>query len=318
MYFGPVTNQPSWMWVGGDIAAHLGKTSEIRYFRNIDEIAEDSLVFWVKCPPKAEDARKIDTRRLAVMFFPVDCFQSEQEISDHQYFIDRVRLVCLHAHSLAPYFPNSQITFVDHYNKYGVCSQERRPDGRTLLWIGAFQYVPYILNGLNEVNWPTDEITLLTNPEHAPARAAAGRNASLIGINDFEQVLGDSGIKLVAWSEESQRAALLTCEAAFDIKYLGCFNQLHKPPTKLQKYLASGIPCAINKDFPGTNQLTGALNLDQLARRPGTAWMHPEQHLRSSTLSEFLSIESVAEIYMRFASIALEQSRIEYAEEVAL
>jgi hypothetical protein len=48
------------------------------------------------------------------------------------------------------------------------------------------------------------------------------------------------------WSVGVQRSALESCRAAIDIKG-STFGQLHKPPTKAQKYVCSGVPFATNR-----------------------------------------------------------------------
>lgn len=38
------------------------------------------------------------------------------------------------------------------------------------------------------------------------------------------------------------------CKAALDVKMTTVFGQRHKPPTKVQQFVASGVPVAINAD----------------------------------------------------------------------
>ncbi len=54
------------------------------------------------------------------------------------------------------------------------------------------------------------------------------------------------------WNERLQFELMQDCKAAIDIKGCSNFNQLMKPPTKAQKYIASGIPFAINTDSYST------------------------------------------------------------------
>lgn len=311
MYFGPITQQPSWKWVGADVAEHLRASAEINYFKDIEDIPDGALVFWVKCPHIANAAAKVRQKSLTIIFFPVDSFLNQADILAHQEFIDQASLVCLHAHSLRPYFPNSRIALVEHYNKYGVNNSERQPDNKTLLWIGGFQYVPYVLNGLHLLDWPLEQITLLTNPDHVPAQEAAERNAICVGIPDHAGLLEETGINVVCWSEEGQRRALLTCAAAFDIKYTTCFNQLHKPPTKLQKYISSGIPCAANEDFPGLAQLNHVLTFEQLPSRLNGSSRNVESISYGETLSKQLALDVVAKRYLELAHMALAAPRFQ-------
>lgn len=56
------------------------------------------------------------------------------------------------------------------------------------------------------------------------------------------------GHRALPWSERRQREMMRACKAAFDVKHTALFSQRHKPPTKGQQYVASGIPCALNPE----------------------------------------------------------------------
>jgi hypothetical protein len=301
IYFGPITQQPSWYWVGQDIANYMSLTLDVRYFRSIDDIKDGSLVYWIKCPLAADGVERIRRKRLTVVFLPVDVFQSEDDIVAHQDFINQANLICLHAQSLRPCFKKSNIASVEHYNKYGVRYQDRCSDRKTLLWIGAFQYVPYVLDGLRSIAWSSKDIKLITNLHHPPARAAAEHNAERVGLNDYMRCLTSSSLSVIPWSESNQKSALLSCSAAFDIKYLDCFNQFHKPPTKMQKYLASGIPCAINPDFRGVEKLVGTSSFETLDRDKNDPIFLRNVEKKSTEFCDLLSIKSVADTYFELA-----------------
>lgn len=55
IYFGPVRDVPSWPWVGRDVAEFLRAEHTVRYFNDIADVADNSLVFWVKCPLQNKD-----------------------------------------------------------------------------------------------------------------------------------------------------------------------------------------------------------------------------------------------------------------------
>jgi hypothetical protein len=309
IYFGPVAAQPSWEWVGADIARHIGMSRQVRYFDDIADICDGATVFWIKNPGTHVDAKTIRQKRLCVLFFPVDAFQDEAHILAHSHFIQQARLVCLHSHSLAPYFAGSRQAFVNHYNKYGVNQCERRPDMKTLLWIGAFQYVPFVLDGLQDAQWPLEDVILMTNLDCARARDAADRNAVRIGMKNFRKKLTDGKFSVRRWSEDDQRDALLTCSAAFDSKYLACFNQFHKPPTKLQKYLSSGVPCAVSDGAPFAEQVKHTVRFDQLLSiRNDPAYLSALQSY-SVKLAQSLSLSTVADSYLMLAESVSEMSQ---------
>lgn len=306
IYFGPVTTQPSWYWVGRDVAEYLGSSADVKYFNQVDDIEDGSIVFWIKCPPPQQDSNKLSKKNLVILFFPVDSFMNLAQITENFHFIEIVSLICLHSCSLRQYFPARKVVLIDHYNKFGIEASRRRSRGKKLLWIGGYQYVPYVVNELDSIHWDHKEITLLTNAGHGPAYAAAERNAASIGLTEFRRRILRSGLKVVEWSEDRQEAELLTCAAAFDVKYLSCFNQQHKPPTKLQKYIASGIPCAANENFVGAKQVEGVLSLTQLWQtRLDTDYLARLTKI-SRDLTTRLSLAKVARRYFELACQAVE------------
>lgn len=296
LWFGPVWDAPSWYWVGADVAERLKLWINVKYFTDVSELPADAVVFWIKRPGDKKTAEVIRRKRLMVIFFPVDCFDGAEIIAKHQVFVDEARLVCLHARSLSPFFANSKIAFVQHYNKYGVNFEDRIP-GDYFLWVGGYQYVPYITEAIDYLR-SRGNVLILTDNHNAAARGAAKTNAKRNGVVDFERYLSKSGITVQTWSEVGQREALLTCSAAFDIKCDDLFNQRHKPPTKMQKYLCSGIPCAINRDASLRKQLNMEVpeirDLCDVAKRPSylnKLWKHSEG------LSAELSLGNVAQQY---------------------
>lgn len=315
IWFGPVSTVPSWHWVGADVAERMKRWLPVRYFEDITELPDKALVFWIKRPGNNRAARAVRQKKLRVVFFPVDCFSDSENIAEHRAFIDSARLVSLHARSLAPYFPKAELAYVDHYNKYGVKHQDRMP-GNRYLWVGAFQYVPYVLQAIEHFR-SIGNVLLLSDQDRPNAWAAAKVNAARIGVDHFEKHLVKPGVELVTWSEESQRAALLTCRAAFDAKYEGCFNQRHKPPTKMQKYLCSGIPCAINERVALREQLAHEVaNLSQLTDNAGNAEYLRRLALYSVELSSELSLDNVANSYLRLAKLL--SPEVAHLEEPAM
>ena len=307
VYFGPVKPQASWQWVGADVARALADRLSVRYFDGIADLPHGAIVFWIKDPGSDLVAEEVERKRLTLLFFPVDCFIDEAHIARHRRFIDAASLICLHAHSLAPFFSGRPIAYVDHYNKYGVRAADRRP-GDTLLWIGTYQYLPYVLSGLLALGRRLPNVLLLTNLDAPRARVVALENAARVGLPDLDACLASGLVEIRQWTEASQRAALLTCRAAFDIKYLPDFNQRHKPPTKLQKYLCSGIPCAANDGVPYLAQLPDVVDRldDLMAAAPALDC--------AEELSRQLALDQVAAAYVELAQYAI-HSRVEKVPE---
>jgi hypothetical protein len=316
IYFGPIRDVPSWPWVGRDVAEFLSAEHTIRYFNDLTDIDDDSLVFWVKCPLRNQEAAAVLEKKLRIVFFPVDVFLGYDHIAECSDFIDACRLIVLHSRSMARLFPGRKIRFVDHYNKYGVSHQERQPNG-SLVWIGAYQYFPYIVrymleNGLHGKR----NIISLTNFNSPAAIVAANQLSQSLDLGiDFGHLRDLSDFSIIEWSERSQRELLLTCSGAFDYKDDLDFNQIHKPPTKLQKFLCSHIPCAIN----GSSPLRSILGFDLCDILDFDTWFSGDyQNLVSRhgvALSRRLRLENIARKYVEFAEevtpITMESAMLE-------
>lgn len=251
LFFGPERATPSWRWVGNDVAAHLAASAEVRIFQDASQLPCDATVFWIKAPPHGAALHTLARQRAQVIFFPIDAFHSASEIAAASAFLDFCRLIVLHSASLAPFFDPAKVRHVDHYNKYGIPPASRRP-GTELLWIGGFQYAPYVLRFLLEARLPRGaSVVMLSDSTNPAAVTAAERLARELGLGRGFGPHSIAGCARVApWSEARQERLMTECRAAFDIKDTANFNQLHKPPTKLQKFLCSGIPTAVSTRLP--------------------------------------------------------------------
>jgi hypothetical protein len=302
IYFGPIRDVPSWPWVGRDVAEFLRAEHTVCYFDDIADIADNSLVFWVKCPLQNKDSSLVLEKNLRIVFFPVDAFLGYDHIANCKRFIDACRLIVLHSPSMVNLFPGKKIRFVDHYNKYGVSHRARQPNG-SLVWIGAYQYFPYVVrymleNGLHRKR----RIVSLTNYNSLAGIVAANQLSRSLGLGiDFSSQLALSDFSILEWSERHQRELLLNCSGAFDYKDDLDFNQIHKPPTKIQKFVCSHIPCAINSSSP----LRSILGFDLCDILDFDTWFSRDyQSLVSKhgdVMNRRLSLENIARKYMGFA-----------------
>lgn len=302
MYFGPVRNVPSWQWVGFDVAKFLGTHHDIRFFDDVSELPMEALVFWIKCPLEGSASIQIVLKRLRVVFFPVDVFRDVEHIAACRSFIDSCSLVVLHSRNLAKYFDKNKIRHIDHYNKYGIMPAERRP-GDTLLWIGGFQYFPYVVRFVLE-HQPRRmrRAVFLTDYRSPNAIAAANNLGRTLGLGiGFSDMANFADLNVVEWSVPAQKTLLQTCAGAFDCKGTEDFNQLHKPPTKLQKYLCSGIPCAINAD----STLQSNLGFELCDLLDDATWFSPDYKALTEEYSRMLnarlSLAAIAAQYLQFA-----------------
>lgn len=257
VFFGPATQAPSWNWVGKDVALHLGKKRPVDFFSHASELPEDCVSIWIKSPPGAACLEILRVKRIRVIFLPVDFFQSAQHIEEHAEFLDFCTMIAVHSRSLLPFFKRHTVHLLDHYNKYGI-AKHLRAAGDDLLWVGGYQYTPYVLKYLLETGLGQQHrVIILSDCSNNKAQNAARTLARELGMGAAFSRQDFTGVASVQdWSEAAQEYWLRTCAGAFDIKDPGNFNQFHKPPTKLQKYLCSHIPVAINTGLPLTKEFS--------------------------------------------------------------
>ena len=246
VYFGPEKNVPSWYWVGKDIAENFPRQINVKYFKKIEEINNDSIVFWIKNPLSSEKVNFVRNKNLKVVYFPIDTYNNEAEIKRDQEFIGKCKLIVLHSENMKDFFNKSNIKYVDHYNKFGINGNLRKPNGE-FLWIGGYQYFPYIYQYLLESKNKL-QINILSDYKCESAVKAANKLSEKLKLNiDFSNIHNFKDLKIFEWNESKQKELLLSCEGAFDYKHVDEFNQKYKPPTKIQKYISSFIPTAVNK-----------------------------------------------------------------------
>ena len=158
----------------------------------------------------------------------------------------------------------------------GALSCRRRRPYRSdgfLLWLGAFEHLPYLLRWLDG-HPPPFEVRLLTNLSSRSGRVAGHFVAHELGISLRVTDSGVNGYPAQEWSEAAQRELMQTCRAAIDIKG-DSFNQRTKPPTKAQQFIASGVPFGCNPGHPAIDyfhkrgfEVADAADFDRLLSRP--------------------------------------------------
>lgn len=305
LFFGPQRNSPSWSWVGKDIAQHLTANFHIKFFNHVEDIADGSVVFWIKHPPPESDVQLLRSKRLRVIYFPVDQYQNEAELAQGQSFIDSCSLLACHTEGMAELFKGKHIEFVDHYNKYGIDPTLRAPSGR-YLWIGGYQYVPYLYSYLQRAKLPF-EIDILTDYRNPASILAANQLAHQLNLDiDLPATSYFPGLQLIEWSEDRQRTLLLSCEGAFDYKHVSDFNQRYKPPTKVQKYVASGIPTAVNHDSASFKQMQ-AWGMELCDPTQVDLWRSAGYRADikeySEKLAQRITISAISSRYIEFAGL---------------
>lgn len=246
-----LSNMPSWNWVGEDTAKELEKYYAVIKFRSLDNIPQSDYLMLVKHPLRKIPIQKIKQRKTKVIYCPIDFYHNPEQLKQDENFLRNCDAITLHCEKWMPYFKiyNPNLYFVEHNGKYTLSKiQEYKKDG-FVLWIGSLQYVPFLIDYVtkNNLNY---EIVICTDISNERAKAGALKLCRELRIrldisSDKSHI---NGIKCFNWSEETQRRLMLECKAAIDVKSTSHFSQCHKPPTKAQKFISSGIPFAINKE----------------------------------------------------------------------
>lgn len=249
--FGPEKDVPSWGWVGFDTARELSKYFKIELFNSFESIPKADVVVIIKQNCSADTVANLRAKKVKVVYCPIDFYQEVKNIRLDAQFLKQCNMILLHSERLLPIFKNynNNIHFVEHNNKYALLEMANYKEKGFVLWIGGCQYVPYLLNWLKK-HPIKNEIKILADIDNERARLAASVFASNIGMKLTipKHPRSIEGIESHPWSERLQYEMMMDCKAAIDIKMTDQFNQNYKPPTKAQKYVASGIPFAINKE----------------------------------------------------------------------
>jgi len=247
IYFGPVKDLPSWYWVGQDIAEFLKEKHTIQYFKNVDELENGAVVYWIKSPANDAVCNILEQKKCKIIFFPVDCYNSKEDLDKNKKFISLCSVVANHCDEMNEFFPTKVVQYVDHYNKFGISSNLRQKTGN-VLWVGGFQYFPYFYKRYKQLK-SNFVCNIVTDYKKQNVIEAANKIAKSLNLDyNFSNVKNLENFCFIDWSEISQRNNLINCKSAVDYKHIEDFNQKYKPPTKIQKYICSGIPTAINKN----------------------------------------------------------------------
>lgn len=236
-----------------------------------------------------------------VVYCPIDFISTEEHMESLGWLFRGCHALAVHCERLVGRLSrfNSRVTFVEHHDKYSVPCSVYRKEGY-VLWVGGFQYVPYLLDYLKETEIK-QRIRILSDIGNQTAVNAARRNARSIGLELSLKDGSANGFEVVPWSKAEQSRMLSECKAALDVKLDGDFNQSTKPPTKAQKYVCSGIPVAVNPGcYSGEYFKNRGLELPPPTdeRRWLSEEFHSETVAFSKSLRDRLSLRSVSETYL--------------------
>ncbi len=308
---GPVSPQPSWEWVGHHILRELAADHRVAPFVSLDAPPGCDVLFVLKARPADDFVDRAVRSGTRVVYVPIDAYRSRMQIRDDAAFLARCDAVLVHSErlvpELAPYC--RRLRYVEHHARYRVePSRDFREQGY-VLWVGGFQYVPYLLRWLRSHPLAA-ELKLLTDVDNPRAVAAASQLAEALRL-DCEFGTGMrriDGHAILPWSETLQAGMMAECRAALDVKDEADFNQVHKPPAKAQQFVASGIPFATNRGSSAFEYFERRGFRLALPTEPGR-WFSPEYWRQTR--------EAAAELTPRLSSASVGDSYRSLLDELA-
>jgi hypothetical protein len=249
--FGRVRDKPSWGWVGFDVARELSKHHDVVLYDSRSTPPPCDVLFLIKKRPTDLFVERALRNGTKLVYCPIDEYDGPEQIAADAEFLGACEIVVTHCERLIPLLRAhcSDVRFVEHHARYALDAMVGYRRRGYLLWIGGCQYVPFLLAWL-ERHPLAHELKILSDFENDRARALAREHAQAMGLRlemdaDTTSIAGH---RVYRWSEERQRQMMGECRAALDVKMTRFFNQQHKPPTKAQQFVASGIPFAVNAD----------------------------------------------------------------------
>jgi alkaline ceramidase TOD1/glycosyltransferase MUCI70-like protein len=253
--FGPVSPLPSWSWVGYDTARELARYFQVVLYDSWSAPPPCEVLIAVKAPPPEPFIAATLAQGSRLVYCPIDRYRDPAHLASDRDLLRVCDLVLTHSERLVrPLQPYCRtVRLVEHHTRYRLPELAPYRERGFVLWIGGCQYLPYLLDWLRQ--HPLDqELRILTDVDNRPARLAAQLLAERLSVSLDFAADGRSiaGHAVERWSERRQLELMGACRAALDLKRTGNFNQDHKPPTKAQQFVASGIPFAVNADSAAT------------------------------------------------------------------
>lgn len=247
---GPVTRHASWFWLGVDFLELLSEDFDLRVYGVEEAPGDCDAALVIKRRLKPDVMRDWVERCPRIIYMPVDFYESPDQIHEDGWFLRRCRACILHSSRLLPFISElcSRVGYLQHYNKFGLVEPTSYKEDGDILWIGHYEHVPYLLEWL-EMHNPPHPVRILSNINSVRAVNKAAGIARRAGVAMLRRDGFLNGHVLEEWSPRLQEHRLQQAKAAIDIKGCShCFGQHTKPATKGQKYVASGVPLAINSE----------------------------------------------------------------------
>lgn len=248
--FGPERDVPSWNWVGFDTSRELSKYYNVINYTSMKAPPKADIVVVVKQLPQDGFIYAGKRNQSKLIYCPIDFFTNRQHLAQCSPTLKMFDGIITHCERLNNLIKpiNNKVYYVDHNNKYMLSEMASYKKEGYILWIGGCQYTGYLLRWL-EMYPLKQEVKILTDIDNGRAVQDAMKLVNELGINTKIHIDAKyiNGHEVEQWTERKQSEMLKECKAAIDIKGEDDFNQRYKPATKAQKYIASGIPFAINK-----------------------------------------------------------------------
>lgn len=242
---GPKTQRASWSWLGEDTAEELRRYFDVTTYA-LSEVPVADVIVAIKHPPSSQLLESAKRRRSRVIYLPVDRFYSTSQIEGEATVLRQCDLILLHTPSLTPFFSKFAPTrFIDHHGKYFLSRLAPYKERGYAIWIGAFEHLPYLIRYVHDNPIPLN-LRILSNIDNRQSRRRGIEVARTLGLKLRMRDDKINGMRIERWTQELQTSAMLDAKAAIDIKG-DSFNQIHKPPTKAQQFICSGIPLAMTK-----------------------------------------------------------------------
>jgi hypothetical protein len=288
---GPVARFPSWQWVGEDTGKELAKYFQVSFFET-GQIPDADVALVIKHLPTLQFVNRIKT-----IYCPIDFFSFEASIGQQAKILEKCALVLSHSYRLVPLLAKYCATKpIDHHLKFKT---KEIPDYKKegfVLWAGGFESSPYFLQWLDAHPLP-HPVRLLTNYKDKNAVMAGVALADKLKTKARQE--SSSEMTLELWSAKRQVEIMSEAKAAIDIKGNN-FQQLHKPATKAQKYLCSGVPVAVNRESESYEYLA-MKGLRPAVPEDLDYWFSEDYYMATNTLAtvlrEELSLKSIGERY---------------------
>jgi hypothetical protein len=243
---GPQLPLASWNWVGFDLARELSRYFKVDVFEKRSPQCDVLIAVKHLVPEMVKSAK--------VIYLPIDVFSSPSEVERAAGLLGECAAVGCHAAPLMEVIrPKARRVFlIEHHAKFSLRLMPEFKERGFVLWIGAFEHLPYLLTWHARTPLPYP-LVLLTNVNDERSRKQGFSLAHKLEVPMDLSEHHLNGHRLVPWCEQAQLKLMQEAKAAIDIKG-GCWlggdqwHQQMKPPTKAQQFVLSGIAVALNRD----------------------------------------------------------------------